>query len=570
MSPAPLLAIGESAKLGPAMSRPHPPPQRPPACVQAPLLPVLTALILVLLASQFLGPLPAAALALPTAATVALKRFMAPRPAVETGSTAVLLGLLIGIILAWRTGANPPATWQDRPPREVLLQLRVTEAFHARKPARIAGIARIHIPSNPDRGLSGQRVSFYLQTDSETPPPLALGESLLARACLTFLPTVKDPDDFQLYLLSRDIFFTLNQGHVLQRPRDPPAPERLRRNLYERCQRWLTAGCQSPRDPGYVLASMLLGNRGLLDDERIRLYKNSGTYHLFAVSGLHVGAVALCIQFLLRLLRLPPAWRVFPALAAVSAYVWLTGSAPSAVRAGIMISCLLASRHLLRQPHLFPALIFSATVVLIWSPRQLFHLGFQLSYAVVGAILLIGLPLARQIEITLHERWIPPPTRPAQFLRSGVLRLLQLLAVSSSASLASAPLIVQHFELFTPGGWLVAPLLGPLAAMVVFLGCAVFLLSPFSEFLGSLAARLGWPVVDAMEWLLQTILRAPGAVDQRQFAWPPSGTTLLLASLLLAWLLQQRRQRGFSLPAAAFFLPQILLLFGLTLATNST
>lgn len=550
------------------MSHPHPPPPRPPPCVQAPLLrfliPVALLLLLAHTTSAFIATTTAAG-----AATIAwaFARFFA-----SPNSVSFFTALLLGCTLAWRMESRPPLLWQDQPAREAILTLRVTETFHARKPARLAGLGRITQSHSPALRLQNHRVSFYLETSEPQPPPLATGETLRIKARLAFLPALPRPDDFQLYLLSRDIFLTANQGSVLHRPRDPPPLEQWRRQLYHQCQDWLTAACTSPADPGFVMASMLLGNRALLNDERIQLYRSSGTYHLFAVSGLHVGAVALCIHFLLRILCLPAPWRVLPAIAGVWLYVWLTGSAPSAVRAGIMITCLMGSRHLLRQPQLFPALVFSAAVVLLWSPRQLFHLGFQLSYAVVAAILLIGLPLARRIEEWLHTNSLPGPEqgRLNRWARAAALRALQVVAISSSASLASAPLIVQHFELLTPAGWLIAPFLGPLAATAVFLGCTVFLVSPFSATAGAFLGRLAWPVIDLMEFFLQTALRLPGAVSSRQFAAPAGGTSLLLAALLLAWLLQSRRQQGATLPWPAFFLPQIILLFGLALTWNSS
>ena len=533
-------------------------PPRPPACVKAPLLAFLAGLVVALLPGNLTGPGAAVAgLFLFLLLRAGRRRFPMPLAPLATAAA----GAAAGGFLALRISASPAPDWSWLPPREVTFTVRVEEVFHARKEARVAGVGRIVDDNSPRKELRGRRLSFYLATREEAPPPLARGETLRAKARLGFLPAVKEPDGFQSYLLQRDIFLAASQGTVLARPRDEPASERIRQLVYRSFQDRLTAGCTNPADPGYVLASMLLGNRGLLTDERIVLYKHTGSFHLFAVSGLHVGGVVLTLHLLLRWLRFPERLRFLPLLVGLWFYVWLTGGAPSAVRSGIMLSCVLGSRYLLRQPHLFPALVFSAFLVLLWNPRQLYALGFQLSYGVVASILLLGLPLAEELN-RRWERHFPqePGLGPWREKRRNFRRgLVQLLCVSAGASLASAPLIAQHFALFTPGGWLVAPLLNPLAAVAVFNGVLLFLAAPLPTEVLALLARPGWWTVEAMEGLLALCLHIPGGVGTKTWPWPPTGTLLLAAALAIAWLLQRHRQEGHELPLHGFLLPYAFL-----------
>lgn len=542
--------------------------ERPPLCAAAPvlwsLLPLMAGIALGNRAHPWLA---AAVLAAGITGVVAAIRHQRPRTAIAA------LSVLGGLALGHLSAEHPHPGWADQPPREAQLQIRIEELFNARKPGRIAGVATIMEVNLPVDTVSGRTAAFYLESGALESTPPAIGHVLSCRAVLTPLHWLEEVDDYQLYLLNRDIFLSLNQGLVLQ-VRAPPGPvERLRQRLFLASQALLSHGSLKPEDPGNVLASMLLGNRALLTDARVELYRQTGTYHLFAVSGLHVGSVALCLLFLGRLARLRGAFLLIPVLAATWGYVWLTGSSPSAVRAGIMISCVSLARSLLRQPHIFPALVLSAWLVLLWQPTQLFHLGFQLSYGVVASIVLVGLPLSRELRLSLNRRMerVPGGGRSRRLVLKFIQGGMDLACVSLSAGLASMPLIIQHFELFTPAGVILGILLNPLATLCVMAGSITLLCAPaLGTTLAGWLPLATWPVIRIMEFLLHGCLQVPGAVSNRFFPWPPTGTCVLLTMLLAAWLLQQARMRSKTLPAAAHLVPLAIVLGGLSLTQLSS
>jgi competence protein ComEC len=561
-------------------------PVRPPLCAAAPvlwsLLPLMAGIALGNRASPWLaGSL--AALALLFLLIRCVPRSRAFRPGSVQAALAwvragpeewiLLLSLLAGLLLGHQAANHPHPGWADQPPREARLDLRIEETFNARKDARIAGTGTILRSSLPVDTLTGRRAAFYLESGPLGSDPPAIGQVISCRAVVTCLPWVGEPDGYEAYLLRRDIFLSLNQGTVLSLRRPAGPVEQLRQRLYGASQRVLSHGSRGPDAPGNVLASMLLGNRSLLSDERIDLYRHTGTYHLFAVSGLHVGSVALCLVFLCRLARLRGGLQVIPVLAATWGYVWLTGSSPSAVRAGIMISCIALSRSLLRQPHLFPALVFSAWLVLIWQPTQLFHLGFQLSYGVVASIVLVGLPLARDLRNRLnrHAAFLGRGGPRRRLLLKSLVWSSDLTCVSLSAGLASMPLIIQHFGLFTPAGVVLGILLNPMATACVMTGCITLLATPLlGTGLAGWLALAAWPVIRLMEFLLRVCLSIPGAVSNRSWTWPPTGTLVLLSMLVAAWFLQRARMRTLPLPAATHLLPFAIVLAALGMTAVDT
>ncbi len=479
---------------------------------------------------------------------------------------------ITGVLLFGAAYQPPEPEFHILPPRECRLHLRIDELFNARKPDRVAGVATILETNIPHDIVSGRNTAFYLDTEALQQNRIKIGEIISCQAVLTYLPYIAEPDDYQRYLLGRDIFLTLNRGLITKRLQAPPASEQIRQQLFRKCQRVLTTGCNSKDDLGNVLASMLLGNRSLLTDGRIDTYRKTGTYHLFAVSGLHVGSVALCLHLLTGLLRLGHVWRLPPVLILMWSYVWITGSSPSAIRAGIMFSTLILSRHLLRQNHLFPALVLSACIVLAIDPYQLFHLGFQLSYGVVTSIILIGLPAAQELRQWMNRQFGQTFPRPKwkRRLHLVLMSSADILLVSASASLASMPLIIQHFELFTPGGAFLGFILNPLVTATVMTGCTSLLLAVFPFPPAGWLAIATWPLIWCIEWLLNICLMIPGAVSSRCWAWPPTGICLLLFGLNSAWLIQLLRQCGRIRRPAFLLIPPLILLAGLTLSKVST
>ena len=481
------------------------------------------------------------------------------------------LSLLAGMLFMLRQEVPNPL-WEHLPPREVAVQLRLDEFFNARREERIAGTGTLMRTDLPFDTISGRTVAYYLDCGS-TPEVQGLkGAVIEARGVLTCLPSVEDPDDYQMYLLRRDIFLTINRGSTLRIIRRAPVLEEIRVRLHRRTESVLCSGDVRPESPGRVLASMLLGNRSLLSDERIELYRRTGTYHLFAVSGLHVGTVSMSLALLLAGLRLPKDRMLLPVLAGTWFYIWLTGASPSAVRAGIMISCLGFSRTFFRQYHLFPSLALSAWLVLLIDPAQLFDLGFQLSYGVVSAIVLAGLPLSTVIKEHLCDGFLTTRlrTRAQRLLQRSALLSIDTLCISITASLASMPLIIQHFGIFTPGGAVIGILLNPLATLAIMCGSSALLAGMAWPAAGSMLGHTAWPFLRLMEFLLDLCLAVPGSVMER--AWEPAWTGTILTGIMLAsaWALQLLRQRGRRLPPALMLLPHAIVLAGLATFLQNT
>lgn len=270
-------------------------------------------------------------------------------------------------------------------------------------------------------------------------------------------------------------------------------PPRWRRTLEQGrlgFRRAIVHGLDPDRREVRVIRAMVLGERPRSDDELIDAFRNSGSLHVFAVSGLHVGLVGLCVWMLLRLLRVPRRWAIPLLVATMFSYAWLAGLRAPAVRAAWMAALLLGGFLIRRPGRLLNLLSAVALGALAWDGHQLFLAGFQLSYVVVAAIALLGPPLARRLGARpVVDPYLPRAlwSRHHEWQASGQRWLAGSLGVSLAAWCGSAPLVGWHFRLFTPVAPLASLLLLPLVTAVLALALGAAAVAPFSP---AVAARI--------------------------------------------------------------------------------
>lgn len=249
----------------------------------------------------------------------------------------------------------------------------------------------------------------------------------------------------------------------------------------ERCRVWVERTLaldleNRPQERAIILAMAL----GTIQPEAKELqipFRESGTLHVFAVSGLHVVIVGGILLALLRPFCRHRGVLCVLLITALFGYAFLTGLKPSAVRATLMMAVVFAGTMLNRNGDLLNILGGAALLLLTFDSNQIFAPGFQLSFGVLASIGLFTRVFARPFD-----GWVEPdPFLPRQLL-SSVQKLgwrlrretIALITVSAAAWLGSLPLIFHHFHLVTPVSIVANMLLVPLAFAV--LGTAVLTL----------------------------------------------------------------------------------------------
>jgi competence protein ComEC len=283
------------------------------------------------------------------------------------------------------------------------------------------------------------------------------------------------PASFDGYLHGLGVSFFLSRGRLLGIQSGPTPYHRWCEALARKMNDLLGEGLGGHPRLAAVYRAMMLGRRRGLSKEQGALFLHGGAMHLFAINGLHIGVVALSMNALLALLRCPRRAAGVLVLAVLWLDVDTTGASPSALRAFLMLASVEVAWMLRRPVNPLAAVTTSALVVMLADPMELFSASFQMSYSVVAAIFLLGLPLgARLLGGLPLNRGLPEESwRWRHRLAATIARHLAPAAgVGAAAGLVSAVAGVEFFGLFAPVGLAANLLLAPLASLVIVSGFA--------------------------------------------------------------------------------------------------
>lgn len=483
--------------------------------------------------------------------------------ALWAGTLALAALLAGGAYLRWRDPPVSPA--QAATPREAEVELKVSLVFPPSPKARnVGGLGVITAAAAHLRELEGQRV--YFSAIRKISPMPARSASYRVRGVLE---PVAGAGGFNDHLRNLGVRLRLERAHIISETRPPRWFPAWCERAGERLERILRRGLERHPETTSVYLAMTLGEKAVLSAEQQNAFMRSGTFHVFSVSGLHVAAIAAALLGVLSLARVPPRWAMPLGLLALWLYVQITGGSAPAVRAWLMIAFLFSSRIFRLPGNPLAALSLSALVTLLVEPRQLFTTGFQMSYLVVLALVVMGAPLAER----WRAAWQPFRDLPEAnwgWWRTAIVeggrRFLDALAATGAASVASAPAGIGYFGLFSPGALLANLLVVPLASFALFAGVASLLaglagLAPVSVVFNHAAALL----IISMDWLVRAGTQLPGMYFPAEFRaeWMPAAAMALTAALLLAGLgLRWAKNRG------GFWLLPALLGLALILSVN--
>ena len=209
-----------------------------------------------------------------------------------------------------------------------------------------------------------------------------------------------------------------------------------------------------------LASAMLLGNRQQLDQLTRDNFMLSGTVHLLAISGLHVGILASLILMLSRIGLLSRRKGLLMTILFVALYAWLVEFRPPVTRAAILISIFCYCRWIGRTPFSFNILALAAIVVLAINPVELFGPGAQLSFLAVGTLIYarhwIAPPRSEDPIDRLIENSRPWHERSIRYLGS---RMYMAFAVSAIIWLFAFPAVANQFHIVAPIALIANPLL---------------------------------------------------------------------------------------------------------------
>lgn len=307
----------------------------------------------------------------------------------------------------------------------------------------------------------------------------------------------------------------------------------------DRFQHWagevLTLGLDPSEEETQLLKAMTLGWRTGLTNEVDEPFMRSGTMHIFAISGLHIALIAAIAGQVLRLLPLPRAAIGVGVIALCWAYTLATGVQPSAVRSTLMITAVIGGRLLARPSNVLNSLAAAAIAVLVWDPRQLFQAGFQLSFAVVAMLGLLGTPIRDWLaRLAAPDPLLAPSAVP--WWRRQVASIWAIasgsIAVATASWLGSVPLSAEHFHLLTFSGFLANLIVVPLSSCALAGNVASLVCGAWLPGASELFNHASWLFMRGMLEVSRRAAWLPGGCWN--VASPPVAASVLWYLLLLA------------------------------------
>jgi competence protein ComEC len=263
----------------------------------------------------------------------------------------------------------------------------------------------------------------------------------------------------------------------------------------------------SPDEKGVFLQAILIGERGKLTDDQEDQLLNAGVFHLIAISGAHIGIIALFSLGFLRFLRVPFKPRHIITAVLLIIFLVLSGFKISAERAVLMAIFIFIARIFYLDIDIYNIISFCGLVLLARNPGEFLDAGFILTFTLTAAIVMgrkIFLPLIEQLRMFI-KRWRIQPEKEfaLEVAKNGkdeekcgfFCKLLQrirdraptviieLLSANFSASLMALPLSLFLFKRYSFAGFISGLLLVPLTFLITGLGILLIPLAPLWPFL---------------------------------------------------------------------------------------
>ncbi len=305
----------------------------------------------------------------------------------------------------------------------------------------------------------------------------------------------------------------------------------------------LGLGLETYPDIAGILRALLLGYRHELPVEHHRLFALTGTLHIFAISGLHVGIVGALLLIGVRACGASRTRWVLYIGPLLILYTVATGMRPSALRACAMALTFGSAFLFNRKPDAPSAWALAALLILAVSPSQLTSPGFIFSFVIVaGLIRLYPLLAGPAREWGAPDSYLAAsPDHEPSALQEGLRWGTGLAAASVAAWLSSAPLTAQYFNLFSPVALIGNLFVIPAAFLIVLTGILTLVAGAVSDIGAEIFNHANRVTLTLLMALVDGLARLPGG--HWHVRSPGAGWIALWYAFIFGGLLVTNRRR---------------------------
>jgi competence protein ComEC len=267
-----------------------------------------------------------------------------------------------------------------------------------------------------------------------------------------------------------------------------------------------------------IIKALILGEKGEIPDSIRDNFIASGVAHILAISGLHLGFIAMVsfffakwiLRFSERLMlssdinKIAAMVTVFPVLF----YAFVSGFGVSTFRATIMIMAFLIAIIIDRQRDMYNTLALAAFIILVISPSAIFDVSFQLSFTSVLAILYL---VPKFLD---YFSWIPSLSfKPYPYVSKVISKYIGLLVlVSIAATLGTAPIAAYYFHRVAPLGFISNIAVVPIVGFIVIpIGLLIAIMVFILPSLAALLIDLESAIIGFIVYIVNFFSQIPGS-----------------------------------------------------------
>lgn len=397
------------------------------------------------------------------------------------------------------------------------------------------------IDSSKQRYFTQGTVLLYLRKGQKFFKP-QVGNHYIVNAEFKEIPSPANPEEFNYkqYLSYHNIYFQLflDSSNCINRNVSTVSLYRYACGLRDQTLAIIQSNIKNEQSLG-VAEALLMGYKDDLDPNITAAFMRTGTLHVLAVSGMHAGIIYLILAFLTQTLaskKWGKYFQVIILLIGIWMYAFMTGLSSSVLRASVMFSFMTVGKLFKYHINVYNTIYASAFILLLYNPRFIVDVGFQLSYlAVLGIIFLQP----------FIQKWYKPRWWFDRYVWS-------LISVSLAAQLLTFPISIFYFHQF-PNYFILSNLLIIPITSLILIGLIVLIaLGSFPVIAGFIGLLLDH-LIQFNNWLVISIDKMPYAyVNGLNLNLIPM--LLLYAAILLTLIFVIHRLKWAAMGTLAVFL----------------
>ena len=364
------------------------------------------------------------------------------------------------------------------------------------------------------------------------------------------------------YLANKDIYSTMSYARVEWVEPGHGKPVRtfiynLRQNSYDTLHKIF------PSPEADLLSGILLGRDQGISKDLQNAFQLTGMTHIIAISGFNITILAGVFSNIFTRF-LGHRTGALAAVIAIAGYTLMVGADAAVVRAAIIGTLGVLGSLFGRRQNGLNSLGIAVMGMLLFDPRFLWDIGFQLSVAATLGLILYTQPMERYF-IKAASRWVPE-----EKAKSWVGVFSEIFLITLAAQVMTLPIMAYHFGEISWLALIANPLILPPQSLVMILGGLALLVGLAAPGLGIFMAMLALPFTRYTIRMVSLVSRFPGAeltLPKFHILW----LALFYGLLFIVTLLPKEERRGlFSkvlspgtalliLAGGAFFIWNILL-----------